>query len=68
MRNLVKQIAERTNLPEEKAKEVLSAISMQIKEDFPLLSSMMELMLNDKNFQKKKSVIIDLPANKFNYN
>jgi hypothetical protein len=68
MKNLVQKIALKAEIPEEKAREILVVISDQVKEDFPLLSSVMELMFGDKNFQKKKSIIIDLPENQFIYN
>ena len=68
MRTIIQKIAEKTDLPEEKVNQVLLAISEQVKEDFPLLANVMELTLGEKNFLKKKSIIIDLPENQFIYN
>jgi len=68
MRMIIQKIAKKTDLPEEKVSQVLLAITEQVKEDFPLLANVMELTLGEKNFLKKKSIIIDLPENQFIYN
>ena len=65
---IIQKIAKKTDLPEEKVSQVLLAITEQVKEDFPLLANVMELTLGEKNFLKKKSIIIDLPENQFIYN
>ena len=50
MQNLVERISERTGMDKEKATEALLAVSDYVKNEFPLLHSVVDLILGTQGF------------------
>ena len=69
MENLIKKIAHTAEINEEKAGKALLAISTHVKEQFPLLYSIVDLILENKgSFTDEKNRTAEFPENQFFYN
>jgi hypothetical protein len=69
MENLIQKIAHSAEINEEKAGKALLAISTHVKEQFPLLYSIVDLILETKGSSlPEKKPTIELPKNYFFYN
>ena len=63
LQNLIEKISDRTGLDKEKAIEALLAVSEHVKEEFPLLHSVVDLILGTKGLSDKKPFITDFSKN-----
>lgn len=70
MQTLIEKISDRTGMDNEKATEALLAISEHIKQEFPLLHSVVDLVLGTQGFplQHRKSAVSDFLENQSMYN
>jgi len=70
MKNLIEKISNRTGLDKEKAAEALLTVSEHVKTEFPLLHSVVDLVLGTRGFSIKenKSSGIDFSENEIIYN
>jgi hypothetical protein len=70
MQNLIEKISNRTGLNEEKSKEALLIISEHVKQQFPLIHSVVDLVLGTQNFplEREKSAITDFLERQSVYN
>lgn len=70
MQNLIDTISNRAELNKEKAKEVLLLISEHVKSEFPLLHSVVDLVLGTQGFIPREQKIghADFPENPALYN
>lgn len=68
MKNLIEKISLQADITEDKAKEALDAIISHVKEQFPLLHSIVYLILDDPTLEKKENSIIGISGFKFSNN
>ena len=69
MKNLIDKISVRAGIDSEKAAEALLAVSDHMKEEFPLLRSVVDLVLGAHGLgENNKSVVTNFSIDKFNYN
>jgi hypothetical protein len=70
MQNLIETISNRAELNKEKTTEVLLLISEHVKSEFPLLHSVVDLVLGTQGFfpQKQSVRLSDFPENHALYN
>ena len=62
MNILIQSIAHQAGINEEKARIALLTVSAHVKERFPLLQSVVELILeaNDSSWKEEKTLVADL--------
>ena len=63
MQNLIEKISDRTGLDKEKAIEALLAVSEHVKEEFPLLHSVVDLILGTEGLSDNKPFVTDFSKN-----
>lgn len=63
LQNLIEKISDRTGLDKEKAIEALLTVSEHVKEEFPLLHSVVDLILGTKGLSDNKPFITDFSKN-----
>jgi len=70
MQNLVETISKRAELDKEKATQVLLLISEHVKSEFPLLHSVVDLVLGTRKFSHHDTKLggADFPDNRIIYN
>jgi hypothetical protein len=68
MENLIEKISINAEIDRDKATEALRTISEHVKEQFPLLASVVDLILGTKNFSHQISFKNDLLKNQITYN
>lgn len=71
MKNLVEKISDRTGMDKEKAMEAIFAISEHVESEFPLLHSIIEMVLGTEGLNMKKnedSFAADFLKNRIIYN
>lgn len=69
MKNLIDKISVRAGIDKEKAAEALLAVSDHMKEEYPLLRSVMDLVLGTQGFSgNNKSVVTNFSIDEFIYN
>jgi len=75
METLIEKIAINTGIDKEKATEALRTITDHVKEQFPLLHSVVDLILRTKQVPRENqsrylsgSITIPIPESKVNYN
>lgn len=70
MQNLIEKISRRTGMDKEKAIEALLTVSEHVKSEFPLLHSVVDLMLGTQGFsiEENKSPVTESSKNQIIYN
>lgn len=70
MKSIIEKIALQAGISEEEAKQALSAISNHVREEFPLLQSIVLLMLELKEppLENKNPIIGGFPEIEFSHN
>ena len=63
LQNLIEKISDRTGLDKEKAIEALLAVSEHVKEEFPLLHSVVDLILGTEGLSDNKPFVTDFSKN-----
>jgi hypothetical protein len=70
MKNLIQQIVQHADINEDKAKQALLIVTAHVKQQFPLLHSIVDLILETKqtSFSEEKISIPDFSKNQYLYN
>jgi len=70
MKNLTEKISDRTGMDEEKAMEAIFTISEHVKSEFPLLHSIIDMVLGTEGLcmKKNENPLIDFLKNRIIYN
>ncbi|HEY2720279.1 MAG TPA: hypothetical protein VGI82_01055 [Chitinophagaceae bacterium] len=70
MQNIIEKISTRTGINKEKAIEALLAVSEHVKSEFPLLHSVVDLILGTQGFAaaENKSAATDFSKSEIIYN
>ncbi len=63
LQNLIEKISGRTGMDKEKAIEALLVVSEHVKEEFPLLHAVVDLILGTGGLSDNKSFITDFSKN-----